>query len=220
MPNKISVLISSTIADLEGDMDAVSKALQSYDFVEMIGAHPLGTTAMGNPYHITRDFAEACDLYILILGDRFGFEIPSGRSATAVEFDAASQFDPTTVIVFRKSPFSPEPKQKLFADQVGAYESGDWINDYRYTHDLERMTKDVFVSGLKHRGGIGSRLTALDRFIILGVQSRPSQNASLEYRVTDNDVEFMYSYKWATHLYYIRKYQIKLMVIFGRYNTT
>jgi hypothetical protein len=205
---RISVFVSSTISDLEGDRDAIVTALQSYDFVEVVGAKPIATPSMGNPYRVTRGLATNCDLYILVLGDRFGYDAASGKSATEVEFDAAAAVDPTKILVFRRTPFSPEDKQKAFADRVGSYKSGYWISDYRFTHELAALVRGAFVSWLKQRGGIGRHMTIFDRFVMLAVQAAPSPDARVEYTLDADDLAFTYHYGGATTRYEVRKTEI------------
>lgn len=96
MASPIEVMISSTIKDLLADRDAVVKVLGSIQYVKPIGAKPIkGPSHTRNPYFVTVEMAKNCDLYILLLGRRYGDEMVDGMSPTEIEFQAAYKSDPT-----------------------------------------------------------------------------------------------------------------------------
>ena len=89
---EIVVMVSSTISYLTPDRDAVEKAFSTAPLCKVVGAAPMNTSIVGiNPHSATlsKFLAESCDLFILLLGGRFGFELTNGISATKAEFDAA-----------------------------------------------------------------------------------------------------------------------------------
>ncbi len=97
---KIKVMLSSTVKDLSAERDAVMASLGKLDFVQLIGAEPFNEAAVPqSPFMATRQMAEDCNLYMLILGGRYGWQPPSQqRSATEIEFDSAFRQDPTKVV--------------------------------------------------------------------------------------------------------------------------
>lgn len=187
----IKVMISSTVKDLIGERDAIKKAFDEISFVDLIGADPLNETAYSsNSRTITTKLARDCDLYILILGNRFGIDVGNGKSATEVEFDSAFRDDPTKVLIFQKeSREETEEKQKKFIEKVSNYYSGYWRTSFEHTHDLQSFVKNSFNKWLKDRASIGTGLTYLDHFIRLAKQVIPEPNTEMYYKVTPNDVE-------------------------------
>jgi hypothetical protein len=143
--------------------------------------------------------AEACDFYILLLGARYGHEIASGISATEAEFDRAVQVNPTKILVFRNSSVAPEPKQKKFITKVSDYYKGYWVAEYQNTLDLQNLVNDSFLSLLKERAAIGSRLMHVDHFIRLAIQRRPVSDAVVYYSVTCDNIELTYECYGCTH---------------------
>lgn len=198
---KIKVMISSTVSDLLAERDAIEKAFSDIPFVELIGAEPLNDSALaGNPRTITVGMARTCDLYILILGNRFGYDVGNGKSATEIEFDAAIRADPTKILVFKKeSSDDPEQKQKDFIDKVSSYYNGYWRTSFVHTHDLQTFVKNAFSRWLKERASIGTGLTYLDHFVRLAKQISPEPHAQVYYKVSKNDVELEYVFFEKSH---------------------
>lgn len=207
---KIKVMISSTVSDLEAERDAAKKAFEEIPLVELMGADPLNDTALaGNPRFITSGMAKDCDLYILILGNRFGYDVGNGRSATEIEFDAALRDDPTKILVFKKdSSEEMDGNQKVFIDKVSSYYNGYWRTSFKHTHDLQTYIKNAFGKWIKERASIGSDLTYLDHFVRLARQITPEPNAEVYYKVTENDVELEYVFFKRSHEIHFTREQI------------
>ncbi len=210
MPDKIKIMISSTIKDLIADRDAVKKCFDNqYPFVELIGAEPVdnGTTS-GSPFIKTLDMANDCHFFILLLGDRYGYEIREGTSATEAEFDAAYRSDPTKILIFKKIGNEPDVKQKQFINKVGDYYKGFWVTNYQYTHDLQEIVNTSFLSLLKERAAIGTNLNYLDHFIRIAKQRIPSPEIKNDYSVRDQTVEFIYHFPKNDRIVHFEKEQI------------
>jgi hypothetical protein len=206
----IKVMVSSTVSDLVGERDAIKKAFNEISFVELVGADPLNETAVaGNSRVVTADMARNCDLYILILGNRFGYDVGNGKSATEIEFDAAIRNDPTKILVFKKnSDEEPEEKQKAFIEKVSSYYNGYWRTSFTHTHDLQAYVKSSFSKWLKERASIGTGLTYLDHFVRLAKQMMPEPNAQVNYKVTSEDVELEYIFFGKCHEIHFSRQQL------------
>jgi hypothetical protein len=112
MASPIEVMISSTVKDLLADRDAVVKVLGSMPFVKPTGAKPIKEPShTTNPYFATVEMATNCDLYILLLGRRYGDDMVDGMSPTEIEFQAAYKSDPTKILVFKKEGIKPDARR-------------------------------------------------------------------------------------------------------------
>lgn len=193
---KISVMVSSVINGLEAERDAVKEAFSGIEFVDLIGAEPFNNTALsGSSAFSTVQMAKECDVYFLILSERYGKEILGGQSATEAEFDAAVKDDPTKIMVFLKdSDKKPEPKQKSFIDKVSNYYSGYFRPKFKYSHQLKEMAINSFNNWLIDRAQLKTKLNYIDHFIRIAKQILPADNAKVFYRTTENDVELEYKY--------------------------
>lgn len=208
MSERIKLMLSSTINDMHADRDAVTKLFEKYPFVEVVGAKPIQKSYAANPYSNTLDMAESCDFYILLLGARYGYEIRSGLSATEAEFDRAYQSNPTKILVFKNNSTSPDEEQERFIKKVGDYYKGYWISDYEYSHDLQGLVEDSFLSLLKERASIGPRLSYVDHFLRLSVQRRPTQDALVFYSVNKSIVELNYEWNNKSHIIQFKRDRI------------
>jgi hypothetical protein len=198
---KIKVMISSTVSDLDAERDAAKKAFDEIPLVELLGAHPFNDTAYaGNSRLVTTNMAKDCDLYILILGNKFGYELGNGKSATEIEFDTAIRNDPTKILVFKKESIEePDEKQEKFISRVSSYYNGYWRTSFKHTHDLQIYIKNAFSRWIKDRASIGAGLNYLDHFVRLARQITPEQNAEVYYKVSKNDVELEYVFFNKSH---------------------
>lgn len=200
MTQPITIMLSSTMADMAADRDAVVKLFSKYPFVEIVGANPIQQSFPSNPFTNTLDLAEKCNFYILLLGGRYGFEIRPGTSATEAEFDRAVQSNPTKVLVFHNTSVAPEPKQQQFIKKVGDYYKGYWISDYAFTHDLQYIVERSFLALLKDRASIGHNLSYVDHFVRLTSQRRPTSDSTAYYSVTKDLVELCYEFHGKSHI--------------------
>lgn len=192
MSDKLTIMLSSTISDMPADRDAIVKLFDKYPFINILGANPIQKSYASNPYLATLKMAEECDFYILLLGSRYGYEIRNDTSATEAEFDKAYATDPTKILVFKNISEQFEPKQQKFIEKVGDYYKGFWITDYKYSHELQDIVEESFLDLLKDRASIGKKLSYIDRFTMLAIQRKPTQDTLLSYSIDQHRVELTY----------------------------
>lgn len=209
---KIKIMISSTVSDLEGERDAVKSAFYDIKFVELIGVQPVNIASTAqNPKSLTVGLANSCDLYLLILGEHFGLELSNGKSATEIEFEAAFKSDPTKILVFKKD-FDLSKKidlrQQNFIDRVCDYCHGYWISNFKYSHELKKLVEDSFMQWLKERASIGNDLDYLDHFIRVAKQMKPEPNAIVYYKLAKDFVELEYNFFGGSYTIQFSKQQI------------
>lgn len=202
--NKIKIMVSSTVTDLLSERNAIVTELEQIPFIELVGAQPINNASVAsNSFAHTTGLAKNCDLFILILGKKFGWETLSGKSATEVEFDQAYKHDPTKVLIFQKefpnipsvkSPEIDNEKQFNFTERVTGYNSGYWRTTFKNEEELKSLVKDSFYSWLIDRSNTGRELTYIDHFIRLANKFKPEPESQLNYSITPTDVELEYSY--------------------------
>jgi hypothetical protein len=194
--DKIKVMLSSTVTDLIGERDAIKSIFKEIDIVELEGCDPVNENSVAGSSRITTiDIARQSDLYILILGSKFGLELMNGKSATEVEFDAAFKSDPTKILVFLKQPLTDlDDKQKEFIEKVQNYYNGYWRTSFTYTHDLQVLVRTSFTKWLKERASIGYDLNYLDHFVRMAKQRKPEPTANVYYKVSEDLVELEYRF--------------------------
>lgn len=189
----INAMLSSTVADLVPDREAVAAGLRSTGVVDIVGVAPgVAPSTNSSPYLATIDMARRCELYVLILGRRYGFEAIPGQSATEAEYLAAYKEDPTKVIVLRKTVARVDIRQQKFVDLVTDYHKGYFVNSYINPRDAGVLARTAFEQWLVERAAIGRGLNYFDHFIRLVVQRQPFPGVSAEYRVTATTIELTY----------------------------
>src|SRR6516225_10062239 len=95
------VYVSSTIADLEAERQAVIDWLVAAQHQVVHSYRPSSETVRDG----CLDDVDTCDLYVLILGHRYGFQPPGGNreqlSITQLEFRRAGQCGKPRVALLR-----------------------------------------------------------------------------------------------------------------------
>jgi hypothetical protein len=98
------------------------------------------------------DGVASCDVYLLLLGPKYGYQFPeTGQSATHDEFVAAQQAGLQRV-VFRKLNVPFDPEQEQFARQIGDYGTGVFYGSYTDAIDLQAKVAAA-IRGLEARPG-------------------------------------------------------------------
>lgn len=206
MAEQITVMLSSTIRDMPADRDAVVKSFSQTPFVTLWGAEPIREKSVASSPHIgSLELACNCDFYLLLLGERYGDATRDGKSATEAEFDEAYRDNPTKILVFEKEGVVPEERQKTFIERVSDYYKGYWVTKYLFTHDLQGLVLNSFLSLLKERASIGHRLTYLDHFVRCAIQQSPSPEARVYYSVREEVLEFTYLLFGKQHTVHFQK---------------
>ena len=114
------------------------------------------------------DGVESADALVLLLGPRYGWATPSGRSATEEEYQEARRRH-IPILVFVQDGVSREPDQQDFVDRVEDYVHGHFRKSFRSPDDLRRLVrKAVMERSLEavpqHLAGAEGRIReALDR---------------------------------------------------------
>lgn len=209
--HKIVTMLSSVRTGLEAEIDAVKTSLSTIPLIELQGVNPVNSTSLPSSSILaTVDMAKNCDLYILILGDSYGMETTSGKSATELEFEAAIEVDPTKVLVFLKNTKIRDERQAHFIKRVTDYYHGYWRTTFEYSHQLSELVINSFSSWLKDRASMGVRLNNFDHFIRIAKQRLPVQEAEVYYGVSPKLVELEYHFFGGTYVIHFDKRQIYL----------
>ena len=79
----------------------------------------------------------SCDVYLLLLGERYGYVFPeTGLSPTAEEHVAARTAG-IPRLVMRKTGVTPEPKQQELIEHIRSYRDGVFYNEFTDVVDLQ-----------------------------------------------------------------------------------
>ena len=115
--------ISSVMQGFTDERQAAESAVKSLGLLpimaEQFGAQPL------SPRHACLQGVKKSDLFLTILGGRYGDETDSGKSPCEEEFDEARQVG-LPIFIFIKD-CERDEKQEAFKDRITSYENGYFV---------------------------------------------------------------------------------------------
>jgi hypothetical protein len=144
------VMISSTVKDLVHEREAVDRAIRKLRFEgfrsEKIGSRPYTSKAL------CALWAEQCHLFILIIGERYGYVIKSlGISVVEFEYQVASAQNPQKILVYVKDGVKREPRLKKFLKRLEDFENGHFRSLFITPEDLNEAIQRDIAEWLAHR---------------------------------------------------------------------
>jgi len=129
------VFISSIIQGFKNERQAAESAIKSLRLLpimaEQFGAQPL------SPRHAYLQGVKKSDIFLAILGNRYGDETDSGKSPCEEEFDEARQAG-LPIFIFIKD-CERDDKQEAFKERITSYEEGYFVRFFDSTDKLFRQ---------------------------------------------------------------------------------
>jgi len=129
------VFISSVIHEFTDERQAAESAVKSLGLLpimaEKFGAQPL------SPRHACLQGVKKSDLFLAILGNRYGDETDSGKSPCEEEFDEARQRG-LPIFIFIKD-CERDVKQEAFKERITSYEKGYFVRLFDTNDKLFRQ---------------------------------------------------------------------------------
>lgn len=123
---KPEIFISSTVKDLPNERAAAKSAVEKVNGIPIMSEYTMN--AVDKPsVQACIDEVKKADFYVLILGERYGWELENGISITELEFDTAYK-EKKPIFVFNTK-VNKEEKQQRFAEKVGSQRFWKEVND-------------------------------------------------------------------------------------------
>lgn len=145
-------MISSTIEDLKRERDAIDGAIRHFR-LQRFRSEMLGSLAR-SPREVCEELARDCDLYVLIVGRRYGWIIPDlNVSVTEREYTAARDQDPSKILVYvSEIKGVREPRADAFLRRVTDFTSGYFrAKPFRTPEELAEQFKNDLAAWLSER---------------------------------------------------------------------
>ena len=121
--NKPTVFVSSTIEGMQSTRQFVRDLLER-DLGYLVLMSEYEGSKPQRPIAQCKKWARECDIFISILGDKYGWTIPRlGISASEMEFNEAYKDNPEKILVYISAQ-SKEPKQQEFAKRIQDFSKG------------------------------------------------------------------------------------------------
>ena len=129
------VFVSSTVSDLPNEREAARLSIEQVDCVPSMCEHTF-IAQNRNSIDVCLNEVRKADIYILILGGRYGYELDDGISITEKEWFTADKND-KPIIVFNLINYNKEQKQIEFANKVGDIYKGKFWKDVKDVFKLK-----------------------------------------------------------------------------------
>jgi|KBSSwiStaDraftv2_1062776.scaffolds.fasta_scaffold16657_3 hypothetical protein len=140
MLDRFRVMISSTIEDLREERKAAERAIHSLSLKglrsETIGSRPY------TPLRLCKLWAEQCNVFILITGEKYGHFKSRDQSVVEFEFEMAKQREPGKIFVYLKEGITREPALEKFVDRLKDFERGYVKTSFNTPEELEQQIRE------------------------------------------------------------------------------
>jgi hypothetical protein len=151
--DRLKVMISSTIEDLINERETVDSAIRDFKF-NRFRSETMESLSK-SPRVVCDESARDCDIYILIIGERYGWIIPElGISVTEREYNIAKESNPEKVLFFVKEvdESTREPLLKIFLNKVSDFNTG-YFRAKRFSNneELYNQVKESISTNISHR---------------------------------------------------------------------
>ena len=139
---KLKVMISSTVKDLEPERDAVDRAIRDFRF-QSFRTESIGSISR-SPVDVCENLARECDLYVIVIGERYGWVIPRlGKSVTEREFEIARTDNPHKILVYEKMVQGRESLAQGFLQRLKDSEEGYFLSQpFTTSQELYEAVKE------------------------------------------------------------------------------
>ncbi len=168
------VFISST-SEFAAERDQLKKAIEALPDLRL-EAYIYEAEAAGSeaPEQRLRKVLNDSEIFLLILGDKFGSEYP-GRPTSIVEWEYDyAKSSRKELKGYVKDPLSPsaDPRQAAFVARAVAFQDGSWVRRF---HDAPQMIQAaisdlrswITQAGMAWRSGQSERVQWKDRFVLV-----------------------------------------------------
>ena len=138
---RLKIFISSTMKDLQEERKVIDQAISQLRF-QALRAETIGAQAV-SPREACLMMAQECDIYLGILGARYGYIPPNQSvSVTEMEFNEARALG-KPILLYRKQVEDPEPRQKEFIDRIGDFDKGTFWRRFSQEDVPEQLSERV-----------------------------------------------------------------------------
>ncbi len=171
------VFVSSVVAGMESARSLAQKLLQQDLGYEVVISEGEGSKSRA-PFAQCKKWARECDIYIGILGDKYGWIVPRlGISVTEMEFNEARKDNPEKILIY-VSAGHKETRQEELVKRIEDFSEG-YFRRKRFVNDTELIDgiRDDLAGFMKDR---------LDFIRAKKLKVRPSPTPSPTKYVTAN----------------------------------
>lgn len=143
---KARVFFSSVMEGYGAFRDAAADAIRRAG-CDVVRAEefPADTTS---PRTACLDGVRSADGVVFLLGQRYGYPTPSGKSATEEEYEEARRTH-ERILVFLEEVTEREPRQEAFVRSIQDYVGGHWRKTFRNASELANLVAQGLCRSLR-----------------------------------------------------------------------
>ncbi|HKG45971.1 MAG TPA: DUF4062 domain-containing protein [Pyrinomonadaceae bacterium] len=145
----LTVMISSTSDDLIEEREAADIAIRELQLTRF-RAETFGSVPHP-PKVVCALLAEQCDIFVLIIGERYGYIMSDGISVVEFEYSVARKENREKILVYVKKGVDREPLLDEFRRRVEDFESGYFRSSFKAAADLRPKIQGDIVRWLAYR---------------------------------------------------------------------
>lgn len=135
------IFVSSTIDNLPNERTTAYNTIEKMAFYPSMSDYTF-EAVNSNSIKACIDKVKECDVFILMLGPTYGWELPNGISITELEYDTAYK-ENKPIFVFNLK-YNKEEKQKIFEKKIGS------LYEYKTVKDVYELENEIKKSLLKY----------------------------------------------------------------------
>ncbi|WP_419162882.1 DUF4062 domain-containing protein [Candidatus Palauibacter sp.] len=140
---RLRVFVSSVMEDYGDYREAARLGIQQVG-CDPVLAEDFAAQAI-SPRNACLDGVQSSDALVVLLGARYGWRAPSGRSATEEEYEEARRRH-LPILVFVQDGAVREPPQEEFVRRVEDYIGGHFRKSFQDANDLRRLVSEAVVA--------------------------------------------------------------------------
>jgi uncharacterized protein DUF4062 len=134
------VMVSSSVEDLVPEREAADRAIRELH-LDVFIAEQYGSLSE-TPRNICEQMARHCDIFILIVGQRYGYVFePDGISATQFEYETARAQSPEKILAYVKKGVTREPRLREFLKVVEDFNFGNFRSSFTSPKELSQQIR-------------------------------------------------------------------------------
>lgn len=142
LPVPLKVMISSTVEDLRPEREVADRAIRELNLTRF-RAETFGSVP--HPPKVVCEFlAQQCDIFLLIIGERYGYIMSDGKSVVEFEYRTARAQNRQKILVYVKDGVDREPRLTEFLRRVQDFEDGYFRSSFTTPADLhDKIQGDI-----------------------------------------------------------------------------
>lgn len=217
---KIKIFVSSTVKDLRKERSIIKKTLDELNYSYFLNEYESSRT--GSPINVCLEEIKSCDIFLLVIGERYGEEFPKVGETDLSPYDGTISIThgeflvgrelgkPIIVFVKDMPPFTRDKREEEFLNSLSTFLDGQFSTEFKTTEELRIKVKEslsnVLASMIRYKYSLPWKkrfniIIANDeeevakigaKILAFTIKKRPNANIGLSAGRTARDMFFQF----------------------------